>query len=77
MKKIEVFGTGCSKCKKTRELIVKEINKAGVKAEVFKVEKMDEIVNRGVMLTPAVMVDGELKCQGKVPSEKEIRTWLE
>lgn len=43
----------------------------------MKVEDLDEIVSRGVMKTPAVMVDGEIKVEGKVPSAKEIRSWFE
>ncbi|HLV09010.1 MAG TPA: thioredoxin family protein [Halanaerobiales bacterium] len=76
MKKIEVLGSGCPKCKRTAKLIKKEIENAGIEAEVLKVEDLDEIVNRGIMLTPAVMVDGELKCEGKVPAAKEIKSWF-
>ena len=76
MRKIEVLGTGCPKCQKTTELIEKEISEAGVKAEIIKVQELDEIVNRGVMMTPAVMVDGELKCEGKIPGSKEIKSWF-
>ncbi len=75
--KIEVLGSGCAKCKKTTELIKKEIENAGIDAEVIKVEKMEDIVSRGVMMTPAVIVDGETKSAGKVPSAKEIKTWFE
>ncbi|MFP4016258.1 MAG: thioredoxin family protein [Halanaerobiales bacterium] len=77
MVKIEVLGTGCAKCKKTAELISKEIEKTGVAAEVIKVEEMDEILKRGVMMTPAVLVNGEKKCAGRVPSSNEIRSWFE
>lgn len=77
MKKIEVLGTGCVKCKKTAELIEKEIKKMGVDAEVVKVEDIDEIVSRGIMMTPAVIVDGEKKISGKIPSAREIKSWLE
>lgn len=77
MRKIEVLGTGCAKCKKTTELIDKEIENLGVDAEVIKVENIDGIVSRGVMMTPAVIVDGEKKSGGKVPSAKEIKSWFE
>ena len=77
MMKIEVLGSGCAKCKKTTELIKKEIEKAGVDAEVIKVEDIDEIVSRGIMMTPAVIVDGETKSSGKIPSAKEIKSWFE
>ncbi|MFW6023003.1 MAG: thioredoxin family protein [Halanaerobiaceae bacterium] len=76
MKKIEVLGTGCTKCKKTTELIKKVIEDMGVEARVVKVEDIEEIVGRGVMMTPAVMIDGEKMCGGKVPAVKEIKSWF-
>ncbi len=76
MKKIEILGTGCPKCQKTTELVEKEIKSAGVEAEVVKVQDLEEIVNRGVMMTPAVMVDGEIKSEGKIPTAKEIKSWF-
>ena len=77
MKKIEILGTGCPKCQKTSELIEKGIKEAGVEAEIVKVENLDEIVERGVMMTPAVVIDGETKVKGKIPSVKEIKSWFE
>ncbi|MDI3548620.1 MAG: hypothetical protein PWR10_2272 [Halanaerobiales bacterium] len=77
MKKIEILGTGCPKCQKTTKLVEEAVKEAGVEAEVIHVTDLDEIVNRGVMMTPAVMMDGEIKCEGKVPSAKEIKSWFE
>lgn len=77
MKKIEILGTGCPKCQKTTELIEKEIKEASVEAEIKKVEDLDEIVERGVMMTPAVVIDGETRVEGKVPSASEIKSWFE
>ncbi len=74
--KIEVFGPGCPKCKKTVENINKALVEAGRAAEVVKVEKFEEIARRKILLTPAVAIDGEVKCSGKVPSVEEIRKWL-
>ena len=74
--KIEVLGGGCPKCQKTIELIKKELEKTGVKADIIKVEDMKEIVSRGVMSTPAVIIDEEIKLTGKIPSVKEIKSWL-
>jgi small redox-active disulfide protein 2 len=68
--KIEILGTGCSKCKKTKELIDKVVKQTGADAEVVKVEDIEKIMNYGVMVTPAVAVDGEVKLAGKVPDEK-------
>ncbi len=75
--KIEILGTGCSKCKKTKETIEKVLKQNGVEAEIVKVEDIETILNYGVMVTPAVVVDGEVKLAGKVPDEKEIRKWIE
>ncbi|NTV79095.1 MAG: thioredoxin family protein [Clostridiales bacterium] len=74
--KIEILGTGCSKCKKTKELIDKVVKQTGADAEVVKVEDIEKIMNYGVMVTPAVAVDGEVKLAGKVPDEKEIKKWI-
>lgn len=74
--KIEVLGTGCSKCKKTKETIEKVLKQNGVEAEVIKVEDIETILKYGVMVTPAVVVDGEVKLTGRVPDEKEIRKWI-
>jgi len=74
--KIEVLGTGCSKCKKTKEVIEKVLKNDGVEAEVVKVEDIETILSYGVMITPAVAIDGNLKLVGKVPDEKEVRKWI-
>jgi small redox-active disulfide protein 2 len=47
-----------------------------IEAEVIKITDMDEIISRGVMMTPAVFVDGKLVSSGKVPSREDIRKWL-
>ena len=74
--KIEILGTGCSKCKKTKEIIEKVLKETGVEAEVLKVEDFETILNYGVMVTPAVVVDGDVKVAGKVPSVEEIKKWI-
>jgi len=77
MKKVEILGTGCPKCQKTTELIKEEIKEADVEAEIEKVDDLDEIVERGVMMTPAVVIDGETKVEGNVPSADEVKSWFE
>lgn len=74
--KIEILGTGCSKCKKTKEVIEKVLKNEGVEAEVVKIEDVEKILNYGVMITPGVVIDGEVKLVGKVPDEKEIIKWI-
>jgi small redox-active disulfide protein 2 len=74
--KIEVLGTGCMKCKrlfKNVEIAVKEL---GITAEIVKVDDISEIINRGVMLTPALTVDGEMKVSGRVADVKELKEIL-
>lgn len=70
--KIEILGTGCTKCK-TLEVVAKEaVAKSGKFAQVIKVEDPIEIMNYGVMSTPALVVDGEVKSNGKVLSVDEV-----
>ena len=75
--KIEILGTGCPKCKKTYEnaqAAVKELGRGDI--EVVKVENIMDITARGVMMTPALSVNGEVKSAGKIPSPKEITEWV-
>lgn len=74
--KIEVLGMGCSKCRATKKLIQGVIKDLQVDAGVFEVSDIDEIVGRGVMATPAVFVDGELKCMGRVPLKEDVEGWI-
>lgn len=76
MMKFEVFGTGCPNCKKAESNIKEVIDELDLNAEVVKVEDMNEITKRGVMLTPAVALDGEMKVTGKVPTKDEIKGWV-
>jgi small redox-active disulfide protein 2 len=76
MTKIEVLGTGCAKCKRlfaNSEQAVKELQ---ITAEVVKVEDLDEIVNRGVMLTPALFINSELVAEGRIPCVDEIKDMI-
>lgn len=75
--RIEVLGTGCAKCKVTLANVQKAVAESGVAAEVVKVEDLTEIVSRGVMMTPAVVIDGQIKAVGKVPAVDEIKKWLQ
>ena len=70
--KIEILGTGCAKCKQLYTAAVAAVEEAGVDAQLVKVEKMDDIIAKGVMRTPALVVDGEVKSVGKVLSKDEI-----
>ena len=77
MKKVQILGTGCPKCKKLYETAQQAVKEAGVEAEVTKVEDMNEIIQFGVMMTPALAVDGDVKSVGKVLSASEIAAMLQ
>ena len=74
--KIKVLGTGCAKCKKLYAEAEKAIASAGVAANLEKVEKIDEIMKYGVMVTPALVIDNEVKASGRIPSTAEMVAWL-
>ncbi|WP_462269619.1 thioredoxin family protein [Desulfobacter sp.] len=74
---IKVLGPGCAKCTKTEKLVQDVIKETGVDANVEKVSDMMQIASYGVFGTPSVIVDGEVKCSGKVPKKADILSWLE
>jgi len=74
--KIEILGMGCPKCKMLYENAQAAVKEVGITAEVIKVEDMDKITGYGVMMTPALVIDGEVKASGKVSSSEEIKKWL-
>ncbi|MGP8329904.1 MAG: thioredoxin family protein [Methanosarcinaceae archaeon] len=73
---IEILGTGCAKCNKTKKIIEKALLENGVNAKVVKVEDFDRIISYGVMITPAVVVDGEVKIAGRVPGVDDVKKWI-
>ncbi|MCP4023148.1 MAG: thioredoxin family protein [Desulfobacteraceae bacterium] len=73
---IKVLGPGCAKCKKTEKLILQVINETCVDANVEKVTDMMDIASYGVFGTPAVIIDNNVKCMGKVPKKDQIKAWL-
>ena len=73
---IKVLGPGCAKCKQAEENVKQAIAEAKVDAQLEKVTNIMEIAGYGVMGTPAVVVDGQVKCVGKIPEIEEIKTWL-
>jgi len=73
MRKIQILGTGCPRCKKLAENAEAAAKELGVEYEIEKVTDINEIMKFGVMMTPALAVDGEVKIVGKVPSVEEIK----
>ena len=75
---IEVFGPGCMRCEQTFKLVQQVVLELGRDdIGVNKITDPSMISARGVMMTPAVMVDGVMRCQGRIPKAGEIRSWLE
>jgi small redox-active disulfide protein 2 len=74
--RIEILGPGCAKCEKTAREVERVVKKLGVNATIEPVTEMSAIVDRGVMLTPAVFIDGKKKSEGKVPRASDIESWL-
>ena len=73
---IKVLGPGCAKCQKTEEVVKEAVAESGVNADVEKVADIMKIAGYGVMGTPAVVVDGEVKSVGKIPSKEDIKSWI-
>ncbi len=76
MKTIQVLGTGCPKCTKLAENVKTAANALGIEYELVKVTDISEIARMGVMMTPGLAVDGELKSSGKLLSPEEIQALL-
>jgi small redox-active disulfide protein 2 len=74
--KIEILGTGCAKCKTLYENVKKALEETGKNAEVVKVEDIPAIMKYGVMSTPALVIDGQVKFSGKLASVAEIKGML-
>lgn len=74
--KIEILGMGCANCKKLEENARKAVSESGVDAELVKVEKIEEIMEYGVMSSPAIVIDGQVKASGRIPGVEEIKKWL-
>ena len=75
-KKIEVLGTGCAKCQKLEEYAKQAVKLSGADATVTKVSDINQITDYGVMITPALVIDGKVKVAGKIPTAEAIAEWL-
>ena len=73
---IKVLGPGCPKCEQTEKLLKEAVAEAGMDVSITKVKDIMEIAKHGVFMTPAVVVDGEVKSVGKVPSKEDIKGWI-
>ena len=73
---IKVLGPGCSKCKTTYQVIEKVIRENNLDVKLTKVDDIMEIMNYNIIVTPAVVVDGEVRLKGQVPSESDVKKIL-
>jgi small redox-active disulfide protein 2 len=74
--KIKVLGTGCAKCKELYAEVEKAIALSGVKVDLEKVEKIEEIIKYRVLATPGLVIDEEVKASGRIPQSGEIVSWI-
>jgi len=74
--KIEILGTGCPKCKMLEDNARKAVEALKIKAEIVKVTEIDKIIEYGVMSTPALVIDGNVKSYGKIADVEEIKKFL-
>jgi small redox-active disulfide protein 2 len=71
--KIQILGTGCSKCKMLLENTRKAVDETGVKADIEKVEEIKEIMKFNILMTPGLAIDGEVKAAGRVLSSEDVK----
>lgn len=76
MKRIEILGPGCAKCHKLAEVTQEAANELQLECEIVKVTDIQQIVSRNVLMTPALVVDGVVKCAGRIPARDEIKTLI-
>ena len=76
MKKFRILGSGCPKCEKLAENTEAAARDSGIEYSIEKVKDINEIINFGVMMTPALVINGEVIVSGKVPSVDEIKSMI-
>jgi small redox-active disulfide protein 2 len=74
---IKVCGPGCASCDKTQKIVEAAVAAKGIGAAIVKVNDFQEIAQMGVFSTPAVVINGVVKCVGRVPKQSEVEEWLD
>ncbi len=74
---IKVLGPGCARCEKTEKIVKEVVEEAGIDAKIEKIKDAMQIASYGVFGTPAVIIDDEVKCVGKIPSKDDVKKWFE
>jgi small redox-active disulfide protein 2 len=73
---IKVLGPGCKRCHETEKVVREAVAEAGIAASVEYITDIAEIAKHGIFSTPGVVIDGEVKCAGKIPSKADVLKWL-
>jgi small redox-active disulfide protein 2 len=73
---IKVCGPGCANCTKAESIVKEVVTGAGIDAEIIKITDFAEMAKLGVLSTPAIVINGRVKCVGKVPTRKEVMEWI-
>ena len=73
---IKILGPGCPRCAQTEKIVKEAVAETGVEAQVEKVTDTMKIAGYGVFGTPSVVIDGEVKCVGKIPTKEEVKGWI-
>ena len=73
---IKVCGPGCANCTRAEKIVREAVSAAGVDAEILKISDFAEMAKLGVLSTPAIVINGRIKCVGKVPAKNEVLDWL-
>lgn len=73
---IKICGPGCANCSKAENIVREAVAELGIAAEIRKISDFAEMAKLGVLSTPAVIMDGKIKCVGKVPSKSEVLDWF-
>ena len=73
---IKILGTGCPKCEKLEKLTKQAASELNVSATFEKIKQLDEILEYGIAFTPGLVINGEVKIAGKIPSLEQIKTWI-
>jgi len=73
---IKICGPGCASCDKTEKIVIEAAAAKAIPAAIEKVKDFQEMAQMGVFSTPAVVIDGEVKCVGRIPKQEEVEQWL-
>lgn len=76
MLNITIYGPGCAKCHETERRVRHVVEQCGQQANLLKATDFTEMAKAGILMTPAVAINGLIKCSGRIPTEDEIKTWI-